>query len=345
MMSSITQKRIPSLALLLAFNSAIALVLHFMVVPRSVFWETFIISQVTGFSISGCVSLGMRLGERHVKGGLGICIVLGLIFGIGLSGGINWMILGGMRAMGASAYYVRVFSYIAVFGLFFSIPIIYFFSSREKLSASEKRIQEEKIKRLTLEKESANTTLRLLQAQIEPHFLFNTLSSIQVLMDDQPDIAREMLTHLNQYLRISLDRTRQREITLGQELELVRRYLNIVKIRMGDRLKVTIQAPEALADHPFPPLILQPLVENAVQYGIEPQVEGGEIRIAAETTPERLILTVTDTGAGLDRQSTQAGIGINNVSQRLESLYGPQGRLQLSAHSPQGTQARVEVPL
>ncbi len=120
----------------------------------------------------------------------------------------------------------------------FGIPITYFFSARERQLASEQQIREEKIRRLKMEKESAMTSLRLLQAQIEPHFLFNTLSNVISLMVSDVDRARQMLMDLNEYLRISLDRTRQEMVTLSRELDLVRRYLNIFKIRMGSRLRI-----------------------------------------------------------------------------------------------------------
>lgn len=128
-----------------------------------------------------------------------------------------------------------------------------------------------------MEKEAAMTSLRLLQAQIEPHFLFNTLSNVISLFDIDIEKARQMLININEYLRICLQRTRQEMITLTEELDLVRQYLEIFKIRMGKRLNYEINDRTSIVDLPFPPLIIQPLVENSIKYGLEPQLDGGTI--------------------------------------------------------------------
>ena len=168
-------------------------------------------------------------------------------------------------------------------GILFGTMITYFFFSRERLSQTEAQLQEEQIKSLTLEKNTLETRLRLLQAQIEPHFLFNTLSNILSLLESEPAKGKAMLEDLTRYLRSSLSRTRERMTTLGQELDLVRAYLDIYKVRMGERLRYTIEVTgDAQADLPFPPMLVQPLVENALKHGIEPKIEGGEILIKAE---------------------------------------------------------------
>jgi LytS/YehU family sensor histidine kinase len=240
---------------------------------------------------------------------------------------------------------VRVFYQIAVFGVVFGIPITYFFSARERLLASEQQIREEKIRRLKMEKEAAMTSLRLLQAQIEPHFLFNTLSNVISLMDTDVDRARQMLMDLNEYLRISLDRTRQEMVTLSRELDLVRRYLNIFKIRMGSRLGFEITDHTGKPDLPFPPLVVQPLVENALKYGLDPKVDGGKITIDCRVAGRDLVISVSDTGIGLDDTGTRAGVGLNNVSRRLENIYGNTARVTLTRNRPAGTIAMIQVPL
>jgi sensor histidine kinase YesM len=219
----------------------------------------------------------------------------------------------------------------------------YFFYSRARLKASQEEAQQEKIKRLSSEKEALEANLRLLQAQVEPHFLFNTLSNILSLIDTNPANGKSMLVDLIHYLRTSLSRTFPDLITLDREIDMIRAYLNIQKIRMGERLHFQIELPEAIREHPFPPMLLQPLVENAVKHGLEPKMEGGEIMIQAAEVDNRIRIEVRDTGLGLSSfQGT--GVGIGNVKERIQLLYGGKGRLQLEENKPNGVRAIVEVP-
>jgi signal transduction histidine kinase len=185
--------------------------------------------------------------------------------------------------------------------------------------------------------------LALLQAQIEPHFLFNTLANIHSLIAEHPDTASLLLEELNAYLRTSLRRTRQPTATLGEELELTERLLAIAVARLGRRLNYTVLVPEALRSHEFPPLLLQPLVENAVRHGIEPAVEGGTINVEAQKSGDVLELTVIDTGVGLNDEAPP-GVGLANIRARLTSLYGGRGTLALYANAPHGVIAKLKIP-
>jgi signal transduction histidine kinase len=186
--------------------------------------------------------------------------------------------------------------------------------------------------------------LALLQAQIEPHFLFNTLANVQSVIESDPKTAKSILENLNQYLRVSLGRTRRPSSTLADELSLVSALLAIAAIRLGERLRYVIDVPEALQMAQLPPLLLQPLVENALKHGIEPAVNGGEIRVAARLVQGALHLSVTDTGVGLDASSPE-GVGLANVRGRLESLYGRDGTLAIHVHEPHGVLAEITMPL
>ncbi|WP_322013242.1 sensor histidine kinase [Paraburkholderia sp. J12] len=191
--------------------------------------------------------------------------------------------------------------------------------------------------------------LALLQAQIEPHFLFNTLANVQSLIERDPARANAMLSSLNHYLRGSLGRTRAATSTLGEELDLCEALLKIASIRLEERLRYTFEIPPAVRHLPFSPLLLQPLVENAIRHGIEPAVEGGEIRVRAALSGGMLTLGVTDSGVGLAQGTTGAlhgGVGLNNVRTRLRSLYGERSRLDISdnAAPAKGVTATLLLP-
>jgi sensor histidine kinase YesM len=219
----------------------------------------------------------------------------------------------------------------------------YFFYSKARLRTSQEEIQQERIKRLSSEKEALEANLRLLQAQIEPHFLFNTLSNVLSLIDTDQAKGKSMLVDLIHYMRTSLSRTLPQATTLGQELNMIKAYLNIQKIRMGERLRFTIELPEAIRQHPFPPMLLQPLVENAVKHGLEPKVDGGEITIKALEKDDLMRIEVMDTGLGFS-SFQKAGVGIGNVRERIKLLYGEKGRLILEENEPNGVRAIIEVP-
>lgn len=228
-------------------------------------------------------------------------------------------------------------------GILFGTMITYFFFSRERISEAETQLQEEQIRGLTLEKKALETHLKLLQAQIEPHFLFITLSNVLSLLESDPVRGKAMLEDLTRYLRASLSRTRDRMTTLGQELDLLRAYLGIYKVRMGDRLRYTIDIPERLNHLPFPPMLVQPLVENALKHGLEPRMEGGEIHVSVEERQGCLRLSVADTGPGLG-EGAAGGTGLANVRDRLEALFNGKGRLVLEDNVPSGLKVVMEIP-
>ena len=231
--------------------------------------------------------------------------------------------------------------------VFCSVPAVvvtYFFYSLRQRSVARSTIENERIRRKAVEKVALEGKLRMLQAQIEPHFLFNTLSNVISLINTRPNRAKAMLINLTSYLRTSLARTLPEEITLGQEMDMIRAYLDIQKIRMDTRLSFSIDVPEHLAAHPFPPMILQPLVENAVRHGLEPKVKGGDIRIRVWQETSVLKVAVADTGMAVT-DFTGNGVGLSNVRERLWLLYGEDGRLVLTENSPCGVCATVEVPV
>ncbi len=185
-----------------------------------------------------------------------------------------------------------------------------------------------------------------LNAQIEPHFLFNTLANVKRLYETAPERGRDMMASLIAYLRAALPSMRQGMSTLGQELELARSYLTILQMRMGDRLRFDIEADAALFATPLPPMVLPTLVENAIKHGLSPLPEGGRIDITARREPAGpgLLLEVRDTGQGF-AASGGSGVGLANTRARLMAMFGRDAWLELEAAEPRGVVARVRVPL
>jgi len=304
------------------------------------FYINLLMSQSIGLSICCCVLLVHRLLESAGPALRAALVVVALVAG-SLVGSYIGAVATGMRP--AAIFEKHDLWQLLLLGVIFGSIITYFFSSRERIIESQARIQEETIKRLTSDKKAAEADLRRLQAQIEPHFLFNTLSNVLGLLETDPERGKSMLGDFIQYLRASLSKIRASDADLGQEIEVIRAYLNIFKIRMGDRLQYRIDVPEHLRGLPFPSMLLQPLVENAIRHGLEPRVEGGEIVIHAETDDRLLRLVITDTGLGLS-EDADGGLGLTNIRERLHTLYGDRAQLLLEANQPRGLKATVEVP-
>ncbi len=199
---------------------------------------------------------------------------------------------------------------------------------------------------LKAERRAAEAQLRLLQGQMEPHFLFNTLANVLSLMEHDPPRARLMLEGFTDYLRSSLGSLRHQDATLGSELDLARAYLGLMKMRMEDRLRVDIDEDPALRSVPLPALLLQPLIENAIHHGLEAKLEGGSVCIAARTEGRALVLEVRDDGLGLAAPPRRrgAGMALANLRERLQVRYGAAASLSLAAGSP-GTVATLRLPL
>lgn len=193
--------------------------------------------------------------------------------------------------------------------------------------------------------------LQALQAQVEPHFLYNTLANVQALTEVDPPAANKMVGHLIEYLRAALPKMRETSSTVGQEVELARAYLNILKMRMAERLDFAISVPDELSSVPFPPLMLPSLVENAIKHGLEPVREGGRIDVIAEKVGERFRIVVKDTGRGMSANGTTSanaetggGVGLSNIRERLLALYGETAKLSLESNQPKGVIATIEIP-
>ncbi len=323
------------------FNTAIAVLLTIIGFSQS-FMHTLLFAQCIGITI--CLFVLAAWSAARTRGSgmrtvlLGLALSFGALCGTALASGLLGVPGGG--ALKDSRFMWQIVGISLIFG----VIITHFFYSREQLAATAQLAQEERLMRLSSEKLALEASLQRLQAQVEPHFLFNTLSTIVSLMERDPARAKTMQLDLIRYLRTTLSRTQAAETTLGQEVDLIRAYVNLFSIRMEERLQYAIEVPEALHPLPLPPMLLQPIVENALLHGLEPKISGGRIRIRAARQQGQLVITVSDTGRGLDRQKGP-GVGLTNVRERLARLYGNGGRLTITENETGGVTAVIEIPL
>jgi signal transduction histidine kinase len=208
------------------------------------------------------------------------------------------------------------------------------------------RAEAETVRRL-----AAETRLKLLESQLEPHMLFNTLANLRVLVDLDPPRAGVMLDHLVDFLRATLQGSRLTEHPLAAEFDRLRDYLALMGMRMGERLQVEFDLPAPLATLPVPTLLLQPLVENAIRHGLEPSIDGGRLRIVARREDDpvrgaRLVLSVHDTGVGLPAAGVPSGggFGLTQVRERLATRHGDAAALTLDTAADGGTVACIDLP-
>ena len=200
-----------------------------------------------------------------------------------------------------------------------------------------------------LKRQVVEARMAAMQAQVEPHFLFNTLASIDHLIEVDPKRASQMQKNLIALLRASMPTMREASDggvkDLGRELAVIRPYLEILKVRMEERLVTEIDVPEGLLSAEFPPMMVQTLVENAIKHGLEPKPEGGKLSVKAEIVHGKLQVTVADTGLGFGRAATAGtGVGLANIRERLQLLYGPKAGLTIAENNGGGTKVTVTVP-
>jgi len=271
---------------------------------------------------------------------LALAVVVGLVFVLVLLAyaAFNWMPReGDGPTLRKGLATVILWSHVMAAGV-----LGYFFMLREQDAAAGQH--REDLRRVELERELAEARLQVMQAQIEPHFLFNTLAHVRRLFRTDAVAARAMLEHLVRYLSAMLPRMRSADSTLEHELALAAAYLEVQKIRMGPRLAVRIDVPPALQALPFPPMMLVTLVENAIRHGLNPLPQGGEVRIVARGGEGRLRVQVADTGAGL-AESSGTGVGLANIRARLTTMFEGRARLLLAQQPGSGVVATIEVPM
>ncbi len=217
----------------------------------------------------------------------------------------------------------------------------------KKRAEAETQTANAAAERESMQRQLSEAKMQMMQAQVEPHFLFNTLASVEYLIETDPPRASAMQRSLIQYLRAVLPQMRDNAVVtnLGREADMVKAYLNLLKMRMEERLTVDFQVPDGLRTAAFPPMMLQSMVENAIKHGLECKPEGGTLQVRAEVAHNRLRVVVTDDGVGFGvMPSDGTGLGLPTIRERLKLLHGDAGQLHIAANSPSGVIATVEVP-
>jgi signal transduction histidine kinase len=233
--------------------------------------------------------------------------------------------------------------YLLFWNLTLACLLVVAHSFAERSRAASHALHDADLRRLALSGELDRARLQVLQAQVEPHFLFNALANVRRLLRTDADASRTLLTDLLRYLEEALPALRDEHTTLGREAELLRAFLAVYQVRMGPRLQTQIDVPADLAACVVPPMLLLTLVENALKHGLQPLVEGGQVRVAASAHAGRLTLTVADTGKGMGSGSG-GGTGLANVRARLKAMYGGEASLALAVNEPRGVVATVVLP-
>ncbi len=234
-----------------------------------------------------------------------------------------------------------------LFTLLATVIATMLFTGRDNVAKAEAKAAQESARAEAIARQALQAQLQLLQAQIEPHMLFNTLANLQGLIGLDPARAQQMLDQLIIYLRATLSSSRAEVTTLAQEFALMDAYLGLMSVRMGERLSFALELPAELRDAHIPPMLLQPLIENAITHGLEPKIEGGRIVVSAAVRDGKLHVSVRDDGLGLGAPSAKSGthLGVANTRSRLNAIHGDQASLSLSANPDGGAHAELTLPL
>lgn len=282
--------------------------------------------------------------EASWRRGLAVHLVAGAVFAVawvGLRVGIE-MVRARERQPNFDFY--EAFHWTLVRSFYFNLLVYWVIVGASHGIEYYRRYRERELRTSELEKLLVAARLQALQAQLNPHFLFNTLNSISTLMHRDVAAADRMIVRLGELLRQALGSRGAQEVPLREELEFLRRYLEIEQIRFGPRLAVEIEAPPDTLELAVPNLLLQPLVENAIKHGIAPRKLGGRIEVRARRAGDRLQLSITDNGAGNSLHTRGSGLGLANTRTRLEHLYGAQQQFEFGPRPEGGFAVRITLP-
>lgn len=323
------------LLLTLAFNTLIAVVLTIIDYGDGLF-VNLVFSHCIGISIFLSVTPWfIRPGGSRPSAWMLVALLLGSVLGVSLA----LLLTGKWHQAFGSGVFMRNLLLAVLFGGL----AVWVFMTREWLHRARAELHEQQLRDVQMRKGQVEARLRMLQAQVEPHFIFNTLAHLMSLIDSDPARGKEMLDHLIDYLRTSLSHARRDWVTIAEEMEVVDAYLAVLAMRTGERMRVEREIEEAVLECPVPPMLLQPLVENAIKHGIEPRTGQGNVVVGARREDSCLVLEVRDDGPGFSGTSSGSGHGIVNLRERLQSGYGECADFVLEELPDGGVMARITI--
>jgi sensor histidine kinase YesM len=308
--------------------------------------ELLIIALIVALAVvATCNLVPARASRRYPAVALAVAVssLVGVVVWLAVStGGAFDFEVEGVTSSLADVVKVTLGNWL-LYGLQCALFTVVYVSLREADESAERALQAER-DRARFVQRMDEARLKMLQAQIEPHFLFNTLANVRRLYQTAPGDAMTMLENLMRYFAVALPQMRAADSTLGREVDLTESYLNIQQIRMGRRLAFDIDIAEPLRDARMPPMMVLTLAENAIKHGLAPLPEGGFVRVSAAVSGQELQVRVSDSGRGFV-QTSGAGTGLANIRARLQAAYGAAGRLTLAHNTPRGITATIAVPL
>lgn len=313
-------------------------------------WNNFVIAMAISFSIHAFYALGeallgawLRKAHRWWRMVYHLAVpTSGVFAGYGI--GITLL----NPAAAHNIFTPRVSLSVTIASVVVSCVQLVVYLMRERERLAQQRIADAQRRGQEAERRALEAQLRMLQAQIEPHFLYNTLANAVGLIQPAPDRARLLLEHLIEYLRATLAASRHAGAPLQVEIDTITAYLQLMRIRMGERLRYRIELADDAARVLIPPMLLQPIVENAIRHGLEPKIDGGEIVVAASIETGYLHIVIRDTGAGFQigaPATAGEGVGLSNLRERIAALYGMDGKLSIIDNAEGGVSVTLRIPL
>jgi hypothetical protein len=337
------------------FGLVLCLLVSTSVLLQPHFYRLFIFEQVAGawldyfgecLIMTVPILIALTVSEALTQGRSRVVIVVGALAALFAGAVLGAAVLVWYWDLGQEALGSREFIGDVVYWMLIGGGVALVYGLQQSAATAASAMHRAQIDQMGLAKQMMEARLQVMRAQIEPHFLFNTLANVKRLCQADVEGGVAMLDNLIRYLRAALPRIREEQSTLGQEGELVQAYLAVLKIRMGTRLRFTVDIPDALSGHPFPPMILLTLAENAIKHGITPSSTGGMIMVRAQAIGSRLQIRMADNGVGFGAAATGGtGVGLANTRARLAALHGPSAELSFLANEPTGVIAMIEMPL
>jgi two-component sensor histidine kinase len=332
-----------------AFNQAIAVPVGLIIGASNGYWvASFIVATVFSQCIGAMCWLTGSLAASRVQRVAGrsrqIALWIGLYFLNGVAGAAI------ARQICASGFGLRLGGQAPIFSLaigasvavLVGVAMIVIHDLRASLESSQQALRDRELEDAKLKQAKTDAELAALQARINPHFLFNTLNSIAALIGEDPARAEEATLQLSSLFRYALQANTRSLVTVDEEMTIVRRYLEVEKLRLGDRLQYQLDVAPSLSAREIPALLLQPLVENAIKHGVAPHVGGGTVHVVGREAGPNVVFIVTDSGPGAGIDSG-TGVGLENVRQRLTAMYG-RGASVILTREDGKTVARVTIP-